>query len=101
MHRLGGSGASAQKLALAILDLPAQPRPPWREVAGRITCPVLLLTGDPARGGIVTPEAAVEAARLWRSGRVVHIPGAGHNIRRDRYELYRAAVAAFLGEVAA
>jgi pimeloyl-ACP methyl ester carboxylesterase len=86
---------------LAILDLPAEPGPPWREVAGQITCPVLLLTGDPERGGIVTPAAAAEAARLWRAGRVVHIPGAGHNIRRDRYEPYRAAVAAFLGEVMA
>ena len=87
---------------LAVLDQPLDfGRPPWREVVGQITCPVLLITGDPERGGIVTPEAAEEAARLWRTGRVVHIPGAGHNIRRDRYELYRAAVAAFLGEVMA
>ncbi len=35
------------------------------------------------------------------TARVAHIPGAGHNIRRDRYEPYRAAVAAFLGEVLA
>jgi pimeloyl-ACP methyl ester carboxylesterase len=59
----------------------------------------LLITGDPERGGIVTPAVADEATRLWRSGRVAHIPNTGHNIRRDRFEPYRDAVAAFLREV--
>ena len=87
---------------LAILDQPQEAGPPpWRELVRQITCPVLLITGDPERGGIVTPEAAEEAARLWCTGRVVHIPGTGHNIRRDRYEPYRAAVTTFLGEVMA
>ena len=87
---------------LAVLDQPMDfDRPPWRELVGQITCPVLLITGDPERGGIVTPEAAEEAARLWRTGRVVRIPGTGHNIRRDRYEPYRAAVTTFLGKVMA
>jgi pimeloyl-ACP methyl ester carboxylesterase len=29
-------------------------------------------------------------------GRVVHIAGAGHNIRREQFEAYIAAVKAFL-----
>ena len=74
------------------------PRPPWRDIVRRITCPVLLITADPERGGIVTPAVAEEAAHLWRTGRIVHIPGAGHNIRREQYEPYRAAVSAFLTE---
>ncbi|HEX5504264.1 MAG TPA: alpha/beta hydrolase [Thermomicrobiales bacterium] len=86
---------------LAVVDQPPDAgRPPWREVAGRIRCPVLLITADPARGAIVTPEAAAEAARLWPNARVVQIPGAGHNIRRDQYEPYRAAVTDFLGGLA-
>lgn len=85
---------------LAVLDYMSIARPPWRETVGRITCPVLLLTADPARGAIVTPKAADEAAHAWRTGNVVHIAGAGHNIRRDRYEPYRAAVTAFLAETA-
>lgn len=39
-------------------------RNPWREVAAKITCPVLLIAGDPERGGIVTPESAAEAMSL-------------------------------------
>jgi pimeloyl-ACP methyl ester carboxylesterase len=74
------------------------PRPPWRDIVRRITCPVLLITADPERGGIVTTAVAEEAAHLWRTGQIVHIPGAGHNIRREQYEPYRAAVSAFLTE---
>jgi N-formylmaleamate deformylase len=87
---------------LAVLDQPLDiARPPWRETVARIGCPVLLITGDPERGGIVTPEVAEEATRLLRAGRVVHIPGTGHNIRRDGWEPFLAAVTTFLGEVLA
>ena len=72
--------------------------PPWRDVVKEITCPVLLITADPARGGIVTPAVAQEAAGLWRTGRVIQIAEAGHNIRRDQYEPFGAAVVAFLKE---
>jgi N-formylmaleamate deformylase len=89
--------AKAQ-LNLDVLKERNAPRPPWRDIARAITCPVLLITADPERGAIVTPAVAEEAAQLWRTGRIVHIPGAGHNIRREQYEPYRAAVTAFLNE---
>jgi len=34
------------------------------------------------------------------AARVVHIPGAGHNIRREQYEPVRAAVRSFLAGLA-
>jgi N-formylmaleamate deformylase len=68
----------------------------WREIIARIECPILLMTGDPQLGASVTPQAAQEAAHLWKQGEVVHIAGAGHNIRRDRYAELMAAVEAFL-----
>jgi pimeloyl-ACP methyl ester carboxylesterase len=69
---------------------------PWREVISRVECPILLITGDPDLHAIVTPETAQEAAQLWKHGEVAHISGAGHNIRRDRYDETMAAVRAFL-----
>ena len=75
------------------------PRPGWQEVARAIACPALLITADADRGGIVTPEVAAEAAGLLRQGQVVHIPGAGHNIRRDQFGPYMEAVKAFLAQV--
>ncbi len=71
----------------------------WQDVVRKIACPILLITADPGMGAIVTPEVAQEAAGLWRSGRVVHISGAGHNIRREQYGKYLEAVTAFLMEV--
>lgn len=68
----------------------------WRPVAERLECPVLLITADPERGAIVTPEVASEAVGLMRDGRVVRLGGAGHNIRRECYEPFRQEVATFL-----
>jgi pimeloyl-ACP methyl ester carboxylesterase len=72
---------------------------PWREVVRRIACPALLITADVAEGAIVTPEVAAEAVKLMPKGRVVHIPGAGHNIRREQFEAYMTAVREFLTEL--
>ncbi|HYA99484.1 MAG TPA: alpha/beta hydrolase [Ktedonobacteraceae bacterium] len=58
---------------------------PWREQLSTITCPILLVTGDPAAGAIVTPQVAREAASLWRQGEIIYIQEAGHCLHRDRY----------------
>ncbi len=86
------------QLDLSLLDGPRGEPRPWREIAAAIHCPVLLLTADTELGGIMSPEAGAEAARL-ANGRLEHIAGAGHNIRRERYQDYRAAVRNFLQHV--
>lgn len=70
----------------------------WREIVPRITCPTLLITADPARGAIVGPEDVREIEQVWHNGRVLHIDGAGHNIRREQYAPYIAAVKSFFNE---
>jgi pimeloyl-ACP methyl ester carboxylesterase len=70
----------------------AMPAPEWRELLPRVTCPVLLVTSDPERGGIVTPEVAEEATHLLPSLRVVRLRGAGHNIRREQFDRFVSAV---------
>lgn len=72
-----------------------QPHTPWRDVARRIVCPVMLMTADPDRGGIVTPEIAAEALAFWPQGQLVHIHGAGHNIHRDQFAPFLEAVRTF------
>jgi N-formylmaleamate deformylase len=64
-----------------------------------LRCPVLLVTADVERGAIVSPEVAEEATRLNPNIRVVHVPGAGHNIRREQYAAFQSAVQGFLAEV--
>jgi N-formylmaleamate deformylase len=70
----------------------------WQDVVGRITCPLLLLTGDVNLGALVTPAMAARVDRR-PNGRVVHIAGAGHCIRRDQHAEYLEALTAFLTEV--
>lgn len=73
-----------------------QNEPSWQDVVPNITAPTLLITSDPDRGGIVTPEVA-EAARALNSGiQVVRLSGAGHNIRREQFDAFLGAVRAFL-----
>lgn len=88
-----------QQVSPEVTQYITAPRTSWREIAPRITCPALLITADVAEGAIVTPAVAAEAGRLLSRGRVVHIAGAGHNIRRDQFAAYMTAVREFLAEL--
>jgi len=70
----------------------------WTQILGSITCPALLLYADPERGGGVTVERAAEMQGLVPQLQTVHIPGAGHNIRREQFDAYMAAVRSFLAK---
>ena len=71
----------------------------WDQTLRSITCPALLLIADPERGGGVTRERAAEMQQLTPQLQVVHIPGAGHNIRREQFAPYMAAVSSFLSQI--
>ncbi|MCC7341679.1 MAG: alpha/beta hydrolase [Bryobacterales bacterium] len=68
-------------------------RPAMSELFPKMTAPVLILKAD--------ADAAVRAengkvAALLPNGKIVHIDGAGHNVRRDRKAETVAALRAFL-----
>lgn len=68
----------------------------WGAVVPRITCPTLLVTANPARGGIVTPTTAAAITDNHANIQVAYLDGAGHNVRRDQFAAYLAAVRPFL-----
>lgn len=68
----------------------------WPGLLATIDVPVLLLTGDPERGAIVTPAAAAGFRALVDHAEVVHLPGAGHSLRREQPTAYLGAVRSFL-----
>jgi pimeloyl-ACP methyl ester carboxylesterase len=70
----------------------------WRELLPRVRRPLLLITSDPEKGGIVTPEVADEAQRLLPALKVVRLRGAGHNIRREQFDAFVKTVREFLAE---
>jgi N-formylmaleamate deformylase len=78
---------------------PPTPLTAWRDVVHKIACPTLVITADPALGAAMSPEAAQEAPGLNSGLQIIHIPGAGHNVRREQFEPYLEAVRRFLNAV--
>lgn len=68
----------------------------WLENVTQLTCPTLLVTADPQKGGIVTPAIAAHVQELNHLCTVMHIPGTGHHIRFEDYETYTKSVRTFL-----
>jgi N-formylmaleamate deformylase len=65
---------------------------------GQITCPVLLITADPELGAILTDADVAELHKFIPQLERVHIPGAGHNIRREQFSRYMEILHAFLSQ---
>lgn len=95
-EELGPWADSKLRLSFNVLDRTGIPPIEWPALLQRITCPTLLITGDPEQGALVSAEAATAFTSLVPHARVVHIAGAGHSIRRDRFAPFMAAVRAFL-----
>ncbi len=70
----------------------------WLVVVQQLLRPTLLITADTDLGALVKPEIAQLAVSSWKDGRAVHIPGAGHSIRRDQFDKYITIVRQFLTE---
>jgi N-formylmaleamate deformylase len=73
----------------------------WPTKIAAIACPVLLLTGNPALGGIVTPEVEARVRELNPRIEIVNVPDVGHLVRYDNYPAFTAALRAFLARIAA
>ncbi len=68
----------------------------WRKDLAKLTAPLLLVYPADGRGGIVTPALAAEAMALNPRVQSIQIADAGHNIRRENFAAYLAAVGSFL-----
>lgn len=81
-----------QQVRLQALDYLLEEPVSWRPVLKDVKIPILLLTGEPARGGLVTPQVADEAVRSMQRGYYVKIPGAGHQVYRDQIQFFLDAI---------
>lgn len=75
-----------------VLNTPAA-RPPMSELFPKITAPTLILKAD-AQGDLRKQNEDV-ASRLQK-GKIVHITGAGHNVRRENKTMTLEVLRAFL-----
>jgi pimeloyl-ACP methyl ester carboxylesterase len=69
-------------------------RPPMSELFAKITAPTLILKAD-AQGELRKKNEDI--ARLLKNGKIVHIEGAGHNVRRDQKPRTLAVLKEFFG----
>ena len=71
----------------------------WQQTVPGITFPVLVVTADPDKGGIITPELAAKVGDLNNRFTIAHIPGTGHHIRFENYAAYMDSVRSFLKKI--
>lgn len=90
---------SKHRLSLQIIQLIDSPDAVpanFPELLQQITCPTFLITADHDLGAILTDEDVTELQRSVNHLERVHIPGAGHNIRREQFANYLESIQRFL-----
>jgi N-formylmaleamate deformylase len=70
----------------------------WEEPIRRIKAPTLVIYADVELRGIVTHASAKKAVGINPRVTLAHIPGAGHNIRREKFDQYVTVVSDFLNQ---
>ena len=88
-----------QQVSPNVTAIVLAPRRRWTDYIRQGRCPLLLITGDPDHGAIVTPKTTAEAAQLWSNGLCVHIPNAGHSIHRDQFDIYQKTLRDYLAKI--
>ncbi len=73
----------------------------WPVVLRRITCPALLISADPDRGGMISAESTAVFQSYVPQLRVIKITGAGHCVRYEQFSRYMDIVRGFLAGVTA
>ena len=88
---------SKHDLDEGLFGRPTPAMPLFTDLLPQVTCPVLLLRGDPDRGGLITEDIAAESTRVSGGPLVdVHLRGTGHNVRREDRPAYLSAVIDFI-----
>jgi N-formylmaleamate deformylase len=71
-------------------------RSPWQADLAAIRVPTLILAGEPALGSMVSEASLGEAGALNSRITAARIAGAGHNVRREKFDDYLAVLQQFL-----
>jgi len=95
---LGPWVAAKLRLSFFVLTATQSEVIDWPTTIAQISCPVLLITADPAQGAIVTAAGAAQLQATLPQVQVAHIANAGHSIRRDQFGPYMRVVEAFLAD---
>ena len=89
------------RFSLNFFNRLSDPALDWPTLLRQVTCPALLIMGDPQAGALVTQQAARALKDHVPQLQIAHISGAGHSIRRYQFDRYLCVVRPFLAEVSA
>jgi N-formylmaleamate deformylase len=99
LELLGDSRLRLNAKAIQLFDPGASASVTWSACLPHITCPVLLITADPSRGAIVTPEAVQALRGYIPQLRLAPIQEAGHSIHREQLSEYIEVVRSYLAQL--
>lgn len=68
----------------------------WKPVIATMKTRTLILAGNPDKGGLLSMEAIEVIHKQWKAARIVAMPEAGHNVRRDDPQKYLGEMKNFL-----
>ena len=71
----------------------------WSTTLQNVTHPMMIVTGNPELGAIVTPEVIAKVRELNPKVDIVNIPDVGHLIRFDKYTIFMNTLRDFLKQV--
>ncbi|NJP07876.1 MAG: hypothetical protein HC837_20770, partial [Chloroflexaceae bacterium] len=71
----------------------------WQQSIGQVSCPILLMTGNPQHGSAATAEGIQAIQAAWQQGEHVIFEDAGHCISRDAFIPYIATISHFLRQM--
>ncbi|KAI9004988.1 alpha/beta hydrolase fold protein [Hyaloraphidium curvatum] len=89
---------SKEALNLASLEVMISFDRDWLSEARQIDCPLLVITGEPSLGAIITAEGERDLLEARPMTAFKRINGTGHQIRREKFGEYLGHVRSFLGE---
>ena len=71
-------------------------RSEWLSAIGTVRFPLLIITGNPELGGIVTSEVAARIHKLNSKIQIKNFPDVGHLIRFDKFNEFMSTLLVFL-----
>lgn len=90
---------SKRELSSNIFSGDRGPDTSWRDMLTKIKFPVLLFTGNPDKGALVTENAYGEAIKIAPQIERVHVETVGHLIRYEAFDTFIKALKPFLDKV--
>ena len=73
-----------------------KPQTNWQEIAAKITCPTLIISGQAAYGGILSAAVVTKLLKIIPGSEWSNIAGAGHFVHYDKPIPYIETVMEFL-----